>query len=314
VIRDFRPTDTPRIVGFLKTQFPAEEALVGTRPEEIFRVVKAIRRLDRRLILGLARLFRHPIFRFLVVDEGQGVVATTLVSFPGPSVHLSMVVVDPSVRRRGYAKALLGRARAIGASLGRRYMVLDVLADNTPARTLYEGRLGYRPLREATYMRLDRPATPAPERTPLPPGIRPYAKPDDRPLLAIVAQATPPMVAEVLPRKTTGLAGTAFDRAISGGQSAVWVADRGHGPEAGLRASTNPNMEAGHFSDPIVADGADAALMAELVQGAAAWCWARGAQRILCSVPRSNTRGRAVLEKEGFHDALSLWTLYRPIA
>jgi ribosomal protein S18 acetylase RimI-like enzyme len=313
MIRDFRPADTPVLVDFLTTQFPAEEAIMGSHPDRFFKVVRRVYRWDTRLVVGLARLVGKPIYRFFVVDEGGRAVATTLLSFPGPSVYISMVATDPSVRRRGFARALLLRTQELARRLGRKYLVLDVLADNTPARTLYEGRLGYRALRENAWLVHDRAADFGGERSVLPPGVRRYQRSDEAPLLALAKAQTPPEVLRVLPRKTTGLAGSRLDARLFESESAAWVVDRGHGPEAAVGTVRSPDSDAAHVTDPILAPTADPALVGEMIRAAGGWCAARHALRIAGHVPISNVAGRAALEKEGFHAGPSVWTLYRPV-
>jgi ribosomal protein S18 acetylase RimI-like enzyme len=313
MIRDFRPTDTPTLVRFLTTEFPAEESIMGSHPDRFFKVVQRVFRLDSRLILGLMRLAGRPVFRLLVIDLDGKAVATTLLTFPGPSVFISMVATDPAVRRRGFARTLLERARELAQKLGREYLVLDVLTNNTPARALYEGKLGYVPLRETSFVVHDRPADFGPETPQLPAGIRRYQKADEAALLAIVRSQMPAPVARVLPRKTTGLAGGGIEDRIFRAERATWVVDRGHGAEAAILAVRTPDTDAAHVSDPIVAATADPALVGAMVRAAGAWCAGRKALRIATEVPVANVTGRAALEKEGFHGALSLWTLYRPV-
>jgi ribosomal protein S18 acetylase RimI-like enzyme len=314
VIRDFRAGDAPAMVHLLTTQFPEEEALMGTRPETFFRVVRRVMRWDARILFGFLRLLGRPVFRLLIFEEDTRLVGTTLLTFPAGAVYLSMVVVDPAARRRGYARALLGRAAEIAQRMRRRYLVLDVLANNAPARTLYEQRLGYRPLREVAFMVREHPEEVGTERTALPPGIRRFEERDNAALVALAQRQTPPEVAEVMavPRKLLADARTT-DR-IFESQTEAWVVDRGSGPEALAVATCSSGREAAHLSDPIVGESADPALVSELYRTAVAWCGARHAVRVMSSVPRYNTRGRAALEREGFHDALSTWTLYRPVA
>ena len=98
MIRDLRKVDAPRVLEFLQTQFPEEEALLGTRPEGFAKVVHRVFRWDAQLVIRLARLFGRPLFRFFVVEEDGRIVATTLLSFPERSGYVSMVVVDPAYR------------------------------------------------------------------------------------------------------------------------------------------------------------------------------------------------------------------------
>ncbi len=314
MIRDFRLSDSGQMIALLTTQFPAEEAIMGSHPDRFLKVVQRVYRWDSRLLIGLLRVFGKPLFRLLVVDEGGRAVSTTLLTFPGPSVYLSMVATDPSARRRGFARSLLVRAQEIAQRMGRQYMVLDVLTDNTPARALYEGRLEYKPLREVSFMVHDRPAEFGPERTPPPAGVRTYRRSDEAGLLEIVKNQVPHEVARVLPRKTTGFRGSGLEERLFEAERVTWVVDRGSGPEAALNCIRSPDSDAAHLSDPIVSATADPELVHEMVRAAGAWCAARKAVRIATQVPVANITGHAALAREGFHDALSLWTLYRPVA
>ncbi len=313
MIRDFRATDAPGIVGLLTTQFPDEEALLGTRPEAILKVIHRVTRLDARILFAFLRLIRRPVFRVLIAEENGKLVGTTLLTFPGRSVYLSMVVVDPSVRRRGLARALLGKAQDVGRRLGRQYLVLDVLAHNTPARTLYEQRLGYRPLRETAFMSREHPQEVGPERTTLAPGIRRYQETDEPALHELARRRMPPEVQNVLPIPKRLVGGDRMADRIFASQSAAWVVDRGHGAEALVVAIVTPGQDAGHLGDPLVSETVDEATARELVRTALAWCGARGVTRVVSLVPKYNTTARAALGPEGFQDALSTWTLFRPV-
>jgi ribosomal protein S18 acetylase RimI-like enzyme len=314
MIREFRPADTPVVAQLLTNEFPTEGRMLGMSPEMVFRVVKRVYRPDMRLLLGLLRLVGKPVYRFLIADDGGRAVGTTILSFPPKSVYISTVATDPSARRRGHARALLERSREIARRMGREYLVLDVLTDNTPARTLYEQRLGYVPLREVQYFVRDHPQEFGPEPSALPDGIRPFRPADEKALVALAAAETPPDVLKVLPRTTSGLKSNGFEERLFETTSAAWVVDRGAGPEAGVAVSRSPSMEAAHITAPIVAPGADPARVQAMVRLAGAWCGARGALRIAGSVPLASVRARAALEQEGFRPEISLWTLYRPTA
>ncbi|MGA8543338.1 MAG: GNAT family N-acetyltransferase [Thermoplasmata archaeon] len=310
MIRDLRKTDGPRVFGFLKTGFPEEERFLGTRPEGVQKIIQRVFRWDTQLVLRLARLFGRPLFRFLVVEEGGTLVATTILSFTTRAGYVSMVMVDPAYRRRGHAQALLERARVLSLAAGRKYIALDVLAQNTPARTLYE-RIGYRTLRESSFLVRE----PDAERTGGPsPALRPFRKEDARVLVTIARRAAAPEVEEVLPRSEAALRGSSFENDILQTESAAWVIDRGHGPEAYLGAAATAATAAGHVTDPIIGEGVEAADAAALVRTAVDWCIAHGAPRIVVQAPAANVRGRAALLGGGFHDALALWTLYRTTA
>ena len=310
MIRDLRRADGPEAYRMLKGNFPEEEALLGTDPEGFMRVIRRVYRWDTQFVVRLAALFGHPVYRFLVVEADGHIVATTLLSFPERSGYVSTVSVDSAYRRRGYARALLERAREASAKAQKRYIALDVLSQNTPARTLYE-RIGYRPLREVSMM--TREPAPPPALGPAASVVRPYHKRDAGALVEIARRATPAEVEEVLPIRASYLAPSSFIARALESESAAWVVDRGQGPVAYLAATRSPLGSAGHVSAPIVDAAADAESVAGLVGTALGWSLVAGPRRIVAQVPLANERGRAALLAGGFRDALSLWTLYRPV-
>lgn len=98
---------------------------------------------DRRTALRevLERLPRGSAFAR--IREGGRTLSLALGSVADGHVYLGEVATDPAARRRGLARrvvsGVLERARAHGA----RRAFLGVVADNAPARSLYEG-LGFR--------------------------------------------------------------------------------------------------------------------------------------------------------------------------
>jgi ribosomal protein S18 acetylase RimI-like enzyme len=311
-VRDLRAADTPHLLEFLKNEFPEEEALLGTRPEGFVKIARRVFRWDTRLLLGLLRIVRRPIFRFFVIEEGDRIVATTLLTFGERAGYVSMVVVDPAHRRRGWARTLLERARTMTRSRGKPYIALDVLAANAPARTLYES-LGYRPLRAASYLVNGRPASLLPGPTAVP-GLRAFRRSDARPLAEIARREKPPEVEAVLPTTARDLAGSAWVGRMLSSELAAWVLDDGGGPVAWVGASVSVATEAAHLTAPVVDASVGPERARALVETAGAWCAARRAPRVLTMLPAENLRGRAALEGAGFHDAIPVWTLYRPVA
>jgi len=81
-LREFRRADAPRLFELMKSQFPEEEAVLGTRPDGFAAIVRRLYRADLRLLLGFLRLVRRAPFRLFVIEEDGGIVGTTLLSFP----------------------------------------------------------------------------------------------------------------------------------------------------------------------------------------------------------------------------------------
>jgi ribosomal protein S18 acetylase RimI-like enzyme len=307
-IRELKREDGPQVLRFLKTEFPTEEAVLGTRPEGFEEIFRRVFRWDARLILGTLRLFGRSPFHFFVVEEDGRIVATTILSFSGPTGYLSMVVVDPAYRRRGYAQALLERARTTALRSRRQFVALDVLVNNAPARTLYE-RVGYRPLRSTSFLAHDDATVFSGARPPS--GIREFRSSDARAIVTVARQGSPPEVEKVLPTDESMIRGSRLANRVLISETAAWVVDRGRGPEGWIRGVVSQATEAGHFAAPIVGPSVEPELALDLVRTAGAWCASRGVRRLATEVPESNLRGRAALEGGGFHEAFQTATLYR---
>lgn len=310
--REFRRADVPQLLALLRTEFPEEERIMGTRPEGFTAIARRVFRWDTQLILGLLRLVGRPIFRFLVVEDSGRLGATTLLTFSPKAGYVSMVVVDPALRRRGFARRLLETARAATLRRGKPFVVLDVLRDNTAARTLYES-VGYRPLRTLSYL-VREPPLAAPDTLPGASEIRPFERPDAKPLADVANRQLPTSVAEVLPVGPRDLSGGDFANRLLQAETAAWVVDRGQGPEAYTMASISGATESAHLACPIVGPDVPDEVARSLVRTALTWVHDRGERRVMTSCPDHNARGRAALTAEGFHDALAILTLYRPSA
>jgi ribosomal protein S18 acetylase RimI-like enzyme len=311
MIRDVRRADSPYLFDLMTREFPEESAIMGNRPEGFEKIVRRVFRWDTRFILGLFRLFRRRLFRFLVVEADGRLVAMTMVTFPRVSAYVSNVVVDPGYRRRGFAKKMLEEARRTAKGAGRTYIALDVLANNTRARTLYDS-LGYRPLRTKTHFVHESPVqfgTSPPANA----SIRPFRRDDAAALLEILRRQTPAEVEAILPTEPSRFAVSGFLNRMLESEEAAWVVDRGHGPEAHIAVTVSVAFDAAHLSPPVLAESVDAELAGALVRTAGAWVAVRKAPRILALLSDDNVQGQAALDAAGFHRALESSTLYRPV-
>jgi len=311
MLRDVRREDGPGYIDLMNRGFPEESLLMGGRPEEFEKVFRRIFRWDTRFLLGLFKLFGRPIVRALAVEQDGRIVAETLVTFPAGAAYVSNVVVDEAYRRRGYARQMLEEARVTARRAKRNYIALDVLESNTGARALYDS-LGYRPLMQRARLLHDA-ASQFGTASPANGSFRAFRRSDVAPLVEILKGQTPPEVERVLPTRKDRFVESGMVTRMMGSEEASWVIDRGHGPEAHIGASVSRAMEAAYVSAPTLADSVDDRLAVDLVTTAGAWCAAHHAARVLTMVSDNNPRGRAALEAVGFHRALPLWTLYRPV-
>lgn len=92
----------------------------------------------------LALLTRHPATAYLSLRMADGrVVAGARVVVDGRWLGLFAVTVDPTWRRRGFARAITVAAIRAGGRMGGRHAYLQVASINQPALDLYAG-MGFR--------------------------------------------------------------------------------------------------------------------------------------------------------------------------
>ncbi len=293
MIRDLRKTDAPRVFEFLKTEFPEEEALVGTRPGGV--------REDRPSGLPMGHSARDPpraALRSHLSSASSWSRKTERSSrrrcSPSPRApgYVSMVVVDPAYRRRGHAQALLERARVTTEAAG--------TAVHRPRRPRAE-HAGPDPVRAdrlptAPRELVPRPRTRPRQRTAGPsPAIRPFREEDARVLVGDRSPVNPsrgrggPAV-----RREVALRGSSFVRPTSSrAKSAAWVIDRGRRTRGVPRGAVGDRRRRQRVTSPTrsSARGWTAADAAALVRTAVDWCVARGAPRIVVDGPGGERAG-----------------------
>lgn len=312
MLREFRTDDVARYYALLARYFPEEQALLGYRPEAFDRIVRRVFRWDARLLLGLLDRLRRPVVKFLVVEADGSLCATAILTFTARAGFVGSVMVDEPYRRRGFARTLLARCAVEARRAGRRYLALDVLEGNAPARALYDS-LGFRPLRAQAYF--VRPDGPSPPVAPADAAaVRPFDRRDARALLPVAAAALDLDVAGVLPA-TRGqfFVGDVVVRGLES-TTAAWVVDRGAGAVGFARATVSSAMEAGNLTAPLLDPAVPPEVGRALVTTAVAWAASHGAGRVLTMAPRGPGAGTRALREAGFHEAYGVETLYREIA
>jgi ribosomal protein S18 acetylase RimI-like enzyme len=307
-LREFRRRDAPRFFALLKSEFPEEEAMLGMRPEGFETILRRLYRTDVRILFGLLRAFHRSPFHLYVIEDHGAIAGTTLLSFAPRAGFLSTVVVAPEFRRRGLARQLIEAARRESARRGRPYVALRVLAANAPARALYASA-GYRQLDQQSFVVHDAPFTFGSEGAHR--SIRRYQRSDGPALAELANRSHSDTVRDVLPVRPRDYEGTGWADRIFAAETAAWVVDRGHGPEAYVAATSTPTTEAAHLSEPLVGESVEPELAAELVRTAGRWLAAHRPTRVVTSVTEENRRGHGALQETGFHDAIAHFTLYR---
>lgn len=311
MLRDLRATDIPQLFPLLDRHFPEEQRLLGWRPAVFNDVLCDLYRWHIQLVVRLTAAFGRPIYRCYVVEVDGHLAATTLLTYAPRAGYVSTVMVDDPYRRRGFARRLLEAAATETRRRHRRYLVLDVLESNAPARRLYE-TAGFRLLRRQEYRSLEyAPSRPVP--APPADGVRPLRRADRGPIAALAGQGVPAAVAEVLPVDTAQLF---VRRAVVAGlrsEAELWVAPHDPPAQGFVRATTSAVMESANLTCPILSPSLDDRLADELIAAAVAWTQGRGARRMLCEVPDSNERARSVLARAGFTVPFATLTLVRDL-
>jgi ribosomal protein S18 acetylase RimI-like enzyme len=309
MLRSFRGSDLPAYYDLMVGQFPQENAVLGWRREEFFRIVRRLDRWSIRFVLGLMSVLGHPLYRFWVVEADGHLAASALETFSAPSAYVSSVVVDPRYRRRGFAKQVLAACHGDARKRGMRYVVLDVLDGNDAALALYRS-LGYAPVGHGAHYQwaADGPAAASPGSA----RVRPFRKSDRRAVAAVAVTSVSAARQRVHPVDPDDFAlAPAVVRALDS-TSEAWVVDAGAGATAWVRASMSPATEAAHLSAPVVSARTDPADVAALIATALAWVRAQGAPRVTVEVWDENLGGIAALRAAGFAPAFGLQTLAVP--
>ena len=102
-----------------------------------------------RAIIDAIALPRH----LALLIEGQQIVASGLAVRQGRWLGLFDIATDARFRRRGFGSAVVGSLLKWGRSQGARNAYLQVVADNQPARAMYE-KLGFKAAYEYEYWQL----------------------------------------------------------------------------------------------------------------------------------------------------------------
>ncbi|HEY0811653.1 MAG TPA: GNAT family N-acetyltransferase [Pseudonocardia sp.] len=123
-------------LGELAELVPAPEPCAAAGPEDAWWHLVLGRRppsAAQRHVLASPRAAGFLLLR----DEAGVAVAAGRAVVVDDHVHLSVLTVDPTVRRRGHGTRLLAGAAAWGRERGARWAVLQVAVHNTPALRLY---------------------------------------------------------------------------------------------------------------------------------------------------------------------------------
>lgn len=314
MLRPFRAADAPQLYELLQQHFPEEGALMGYHRDVFIGITRRLFRWDFRLLVRMAALFRRPIVKFFTLQVDGQIAATTLLSFPPAAGYVAMVMVDTPYRRRGYAKELVRAAERTTRESGRGWVALDVLRSNTAARALYDS-LGYRLLRAQAFYALDLSSRPTPEglEPALPPGIRPIARSDGKPIVELARAQMPEEVAKVLPPSPSMFLGTPPVTMQLRSETAAWVIDRGHGVEGFVRATVTPLTDAAHLTAPVVGPAVAPELGRQFVEVASEWAARRKAARLILEAPDHNVRGLEALRAAGYRPAFPIDTLYHAL-
>ena len=311
MLRQLHQRDGPRLGELMRRNFPDEERILGTDPRGVQQVVERVLRWDTRLVLGLLELFGRPTYRFFVIEEDRQLAATALLTFTKRAGYVSMVMVDTPFRRRGFAKRVMGACLDGARRARRRYLVLDVLTENAPARALYD-QIGFRPLRETAYMTKPLAGTAGSLAADVA-GVRSLARRDGNRLVQLRSAELPPNVAEVLPaEREQFFVPSAVVRGLQS-TTAAWVLEEGGEVQGFLRGTVSPMMEAGNLTAPLLAPSLSEDRARAFLLGADAWLASHGAIRAVTEVPTSEARTLGLLRSVGYTESFRTVTMSLPL-
>lgn len=308
ILRQYRPGDSAGVEDLWQRNPSAEFGLMGLNPGQVRSLLARTERWGIRFVLAVARVLRRPLFDFLILDEGDKVVGTTMVSFAPHSGYISGVTVDAAFRRKGHAQELLRTCEEIARKYRRRYLVLDVLSENEAAIRLYE-KLGYRTLRGIRWMARDltqplRAAVPGQSFTILP--FRPAMR---KPLVRLANDGIPSNYRSLVSVRPQDLQPSGLARRIGKADSSAWVVQRNHEIVGFARATVSPVIQAAQIGPLIFAGEAETEAWTGLIDTALAWCVSRQVPRVLLSLPEHLDKALPVLQAEGFAEVFHVNTM-----
>lgn len=307
MLRALRRADIPAYLKLLLENFPAEGRLIGFRPEPMVKIISKLFRPDLRLLLGLLKLFRRPVFSLLVVEEEGRLAASCILTYNARAAYISAVVTDPAFRRRGLAKQLLKACYERARAAHRPFVALDVLTANTPARRLYDAE-GFQPLRHSAFYSADVSEARTPTASA---SVRPFAKSDLARLVALANERLSPQLREVLPVGARDLALSPLVTYGLASASEAWVLTDASGPIGFVRATVGEATESANLTQPFFGPNASAEGARALVEAALAWVRARGYRRVTVEASTDNPAAAQALRDAGFVEADAIDTLYR---
>jgi len=148
-IRSFRSRDLTRLLEIRRKSLAKEFEIFGFNEERLrkqFRLYRLTRMFER--------LTGSVFFRVYVGEVDDLVVGITCLSKNDEFWHISMVMVDPEYRRRGYGRSLVSKACSDAKSFRAKGAILYVFEDNVPAKNLYKS-LGFIKFERRAYFHMD---------------------------------------------------------------------------------------------------------------------------------------------------------------
>ena len=310
-IRLLRPTDGEQLAELLRNAFSEEFEGAGAEPALAQRQVRAAAWLQQPGVRHLLALFGARFAHFVAVYRGR-VIGSAAVG--GSRLYvISSVAVLPEYRRAGVAQALVERAQRFARDHGRDRVVLDVLAHNTPAVSLYE-KMGYTEYHR--FRAYELPVLPARLTAELPRGYR------LEPLSPKRAAAFGPVERAALPARYYEVAPTLRDRYVRsgplqwlervfGGLRAYRRALVHDGRTAGyLLAMTTASHTEGRIDFPLIVPGAAEALPGAL-RDAVRFVERGGRRSVRLDISEDRPDQQSIAEMLGFRHRWSFVQMVR---
>lgn len=307
IVREMRRGDADQVAHEMQLNFGEELALKGWDPDHFTNIVNRSFEFPAGTILVLLRAFHRSPVHLLVGEEGGRVVATTFLFFQKSHGYIAAVQTDPAFRGKGFANALLDQAEASCRKRARRWVVLDVLSDNTTARRIYERR-GYRPIRVQHWLfrELGQPKEAFGSAGP---GVRPMEKGDLNALLDLYQGQQPPDVRKVLAPERAHVSPPHYLQNMMSAISMAWCTGPPGAPTAYLRATFTTPKQAGNLSAPLLSPRCAPVERAELLEAGLAWLAANGARRVVTEVPGYAQDALTLLREAGFESRFTMDTM-----